>query len=105
MPVLVVFGITGRMGQSLVRALRDVQGAEGSLRLCGAVASAASSRLGQDAALEGNPEAGDFFKTLTGVQRYAFLYRLHHTKEPRRRAERIAHYVELLSRRETLVRE
>jgi 4-hydroxy-tetrahydrodipicolinate reductase len=46
---LVVFGITGRMGQSLVRAVR-----EGSqFRLTGAVASTASSRLGVDAALEG----------------------------------------------------
>jgi 4-hydroxy-tetrahydrodipicolinate reductase len=55
MPGLVVFGITGRMGQSLLRALFEARGAEGSLSLCGAVASAASSRLGQDAALEGNP--------------------------------------------------
>src|SRR5258708_23730495 len=53
MPGLVVFGITGRMGQSLVRALREAQGAEAALSLCGAVASPASSRLGQDAALEG----------------------------------------------------
>ena len=46
---LIVFGITGRMGQSLINALR-----EGSpFRLQGAIASAASSRLGQDAALEG----------------------------------------------------
>jgi 4-hydroxy-tetrahydrodipicolinate reductase len=52
MPGLVVFGITGRMGQSLVRALRE---APGALSLCGAVASSASSRLGQDAALQGDP--------------------------------------------------
>ena len=52
MPGLVVFGITGRMGQSLVRALRE---APGALSLCGAVASSDSSRLGQDAALEGAP--------------------------------------------------
>jgi 4-hydroxy-tetrahydrodipicolinate reductase len=52
---LVVFGITGRMGQSLVRALREAQGAEAALSLCGAVASSASSALGQDAAFEGEP--------------------------------------------------
>jgi 4-hydroxy-tetrahydrodipicolinate reductase len=46
---LVIFGITGRMGQSLVRAVREVS----HFRLTGGVASAASSRLGQDAALEG----------------------------------------------------
>jgi 4-hydroxy-tetrahydrodipicolinate reductase len=46
---LIVFGITGRMGQSLIGALR-----EGSpFHLQGAVASPRSSRLGQEAALEG----------------------------------------------------
>ncbi len=56
-PGLAVFGITGRMGQSLVRALREQSpheaGAASSLHLSGALASAASPRLGQDAALEG----------------------------------------------------
>ncbi len=56
MPKIAVFGITGRMGQCLVRALRDPPAALQSpdrLELCGALASAASARLGQDAALEG----------------------------------------------------
>jgi 4-hydroxy-tetrahydrodipicolinate reductase len=48
---LTVFGITGRMGQSLIRALRE--GSE--FQLCGASASAGSARLGQDAAAEGAP--------------------------------------------------
>jgi 4-hydroxy-tetrahydrodipicolinate reductase len=44
------------MGQSLVRALREQQeGAPAPLSLRGAIASPASSRLGQDAALEGDP--------------------------------------------------
>lgn len=48
---LAVFGITGRMGQSLIRALR-----EGSqFKLQGALASAGSARLGQDAAADGQP--------------------------------------------------
>jgi 4-hydroxy-tetrahydrodipicolinate reductase len=46
---VVVFGITGRMGQSLVRAVRESQ----QFRLSGAVASAASPRLGQEAAETG----------------------------------------------------
>lgn len=54
------------------------------------------------AALDANPEARQFFATLTGSTRYAFLYRLHHVKAPDRRAERIAGYIERLSRRETL---
>jgi 4-hydroxy-tetrahydrodipicolinate reductase len=48
---LIVFGITGRMGQSLIRALR-----EGSpFQLHGAIASPASQRLGQECAAEGTP--------------------------------------------------
>jgi 4-hydroxy-tetrahydrodipicolinate reductase len=43
------------MGQSLVRALREAHGTPAPLSLCGAVASSVSSRLGQDAALEGDP--------------------------------------------------
>lgn len=48
---LVIFGITGRMGQSLLRALADDEG----LRLSAAVASAASPSLGKDAVLQGSP--------------------------------------------------
>jgi 4-hydroxy-tetrahydrodipicolinate reductase len=48
---LIVFGVTGRMGQSLIGAMR-----EGSpFKLVGAVASSASSRLSQEAALGGEP--------------------------------------------------
>lgn len=52
MLALTVFGSTGRMGQSLVRALREDRDA---WRLVGAVASAASHHLGADAAGEGAP--------------------------------------------------
>jgi 4-hydroxy-tetrahydrodipicolinate reductase len=48
---LIVFGITGRMGQSLIGALR-----EGSpFELHGAIASPASHRLGQECAAQGPP--------------------------------------------------
>ena len=65
MPGVAVFGITGRMGQSVVRALREEEAAalkgaarpEVALHLCGALASADSPRLGEDAALEG-PASG-----------------------------------------------
>ena len=56
---ITIFGITGRMGQTLVRALREAPGdatpgdAAVLPHLIGAVASAASSRLGQDAAADG----------------------------------------------------
>jgi uncharacterized protein YdeI (YjbR/CyaY-like superfamily) len=54
------------------------------------------------AALAAHPAAGEFFATLTGNARYAYLYRLHQVTDPARRAARIAAYVERLARRETL---
>ena len=51
MQPIAIFGITGRMGQSLLRALGETS----TLTLSGAVASAQSPRLGQDAAGEGAP--------------------------------------------------
>ena len=51
---LTIFGITGRMGQSLLRALREGE-ASGTWQLVGAVASPQSSRLGEDAGGEGAP--------------------------------------------------
>ena len=54
------------------------------------------------AALDERPRAREFFQTLTGSDRYAFLYRLHHVKDPQRRTARIEHYIELLSQGKTL---
>src|SRR5260370_1606060 len=51
---MAIFGIAGRMGQTLVRARRE-RGAAQPLRLVGAVASPRSSRLGSDAAADGAP--------------------------------------------------
>jgi uncharacterized protein YdeI (YjbR/CyaY-like superfamily) len=53
--------------------------------------------------LDRNPAAKEFFETLTGSRRYAFLYRLHETTRPEARAKRIADYVKLLGDRKTLL--
>jgi uncharacterized protein YdeI (YjbR/CyaY-like superfamily) len=53
-------------------------------------------------ALEANPAAGEFFSTLTGSTRYAFLYRLHQVTRADARARRIADYIERLSDGRTL---
>jgi 4-hydroxy-tetrahydrodipicolinate reductase len=50
---VVIFGVTGRMGQSLIRALRETS----DLRLAAAVASPLSRGLGRDAAADG-PASG-----------------------------------------------
>jgi uncharacterized protein YdeI (YjbR/CyaY-like superfamily) len=54
------------------------------------------------AALDDNPVAREFFATLTGTRRYAFLYRLHNVRTPAKRAERIANYIVLLNDHKTL---
>ena len=53
-------------------------------------------------ALDQDPAAREFFETLTGQRRYAFLYRLHHVKRSDARERRIASYVELLRAGKTL---
>jgi uncharacterized protein YdeI (YjbR/CyaY-like superfamily) len=84
--------------------LREYRAAEADGRLEGAYPSQSGATVPEDfqVALDQHPQARDFFETLTGSNRYAFLYRLHHVKDPRRRAERIANYIDLLSRRRTL---
>ncbi len=52
-------------------------------------------------ALDENPAAKEFFATLTGANRYAFLYRLHQTKTPAARKRRIANYIEMLTEHRT----
>lgn len=56
MPALAIFGITGRMGQSLLQALRESPETS-RLHLSGAVASSTSARLGQDAGAAGGGPA------------------------------------------------
>ena len=53
-------------------------------------------------ALDENPAANDFFKTLRGVRRYAFLYRISDAKRPETRARRISEYVAMLADGRTL---
>ena len=54
------------------------------------------------AALDANPKARAFFETLRGANRYAVIYRVSTAKKPETRARRIADFVEMLARGETL---
>jgi uncharacterized protein YdeI (YjbR/CyaY-like superfamily) len=54
------------------------------------------------AALDAHPEAKAFFETLKGQNRYAILYRIQTAIKPETRARRIAEFVAMLERRETL---
>ena len=55
-----------------------------------------------EAALDASPRAAAFFATLTGANRYAILYRVTTAKKPETRAKRIATFVAMLERGETL---
>ncbi len=91
----------GRMKPS---GLREYEAAVADGRLDDAYPPQSEATVPDDfqAALDTHPRAREFFQTLRGSKRYAFLYRLHHVKDPKRRAERIARYIELLSERRTL---
>jgi uncharacterized protein YdeI (YjbR/CyaY-like superfamily) len=53
-------------------------------------------------ALDANPDAAAFFATLTGANRYAILYRIGAVKTPEARARKIAQFIAMLERGETL---
>jgi uncharacterized protein YdeI (YjbR/CyaY-like superfamily) len=54
------------------------------------------------AALKTAPAAGRFFEALDRVNRFAVIYRVNDAKKAETRAKRIAQYVEMLARGETL---
>jgi uncharacterized protein YdeI (YjbR/CyaY-like superfamily) len=56
------------------------------------------------AAFARNAAALTFFETLTGANRYAILYRVQTAKKPDTRADRIARFVEMCARHETVYR-
>ena len=86
--------------------LAEFRAAEADGRLDDAYPPQSRATVPEDlqAALCEHPEAREFFETLTGAERYRFLYRLHHTKDPKRRADRIANYIDLLRQRKPLAR-
>jgi uncharacterized protein YdeI (YjbR/CyaY-like superfamily) len=53
-------------------------------------------------ALDSSPRAAAFFATLKGANRYGLIYRVLDAKKPETRAKRIAGYVAMLERGETL---
>ncbi|MCP3142291.1 YdeI/OmpD-associated family protein [Pyxidicoccus xibeiensis] len=54
------------------------------------------------AALDANPRAAAYFATLNSANRYAILWRVHTAKKAETRARRIAQFVEMLARHESL---
>jgi len=91
----------GRMHPS---GLAQVEAARADGRWEAAYPAQSQARVPEDFqhALDAHPDAKEFFASLTGSTRYAFLYRLHNVSKPEARAKRIETYIELLSERKTL---
>lgn len=91
----------GRMRPAGLRAI-DAAKADGRWQAAYAPASRATVPDDLARALDGNAEARRFFATLDGANRYAILWRVHDAKKPETRARRIAEFVAMLARGETL---
>ena len=84
--------------------LAQVQAAKEDGRWDAAYPPASAATVPEDLqrALDENPKAKAFFKTLRGANRYAVIYRVHDAKRPETRARRIAQYVAMLAEHRTL---
>jgi uncharacterized protein YdeI (YjbR/CyaY-like superfamily) len=84
--------------------LAAVDAAKADGRWKAAYASPRNMRVPEDLARElaKRPKAEMLFDGLDGQNRYAILYRIHDAKKPETRARRIAKYVDMLERGETI---
>lgn len=84
--------------------LAEVEKAKADGRWDAAYAPQSRAEIPDDlqAALDAEPAAKAFFATLTGANRYAVLYRIHHAKTEKTRRARIEKFVAMLARGETL---
>lgn len=91
-------------GRMRARGLAQIEAAKADGRWAAAYASASKAEVPPDfqAELDQNPEAAAFFATLTGANRYAILYRIGAVKKPETRARKIAGFIAMLNRRETV---
>lgn len=91
-------------GKMKPAGLAEIERAQRDGRWDAAYDSQASAKVPADlqAALDANPRAASFFATLRGQNRYAVLFRIHTAKLAKTRAKRIAKFVEMLERGETV---
>jgi uncharacterized protein YdeI (YjbR/CyaY-like superfamily) len=82
----------------------EVERAKADGRWAAAYAGTASIEMPSDlaVALAANPKAQVMFDILTSQNRYAVLYRIGNLKQPETRAKRVAEYVDMLARGETI---
>ncbi len=93
-----------RQGRLHPDGLAEIMAAKADGRWDAAYASQAQAELPQDlaAALASNDGAKRMFDALDRANRYAIIYRVNDAKRAQTRARRIANFVEMLARGETL---
>jgi uncharacterized protein YdeI (YjbR/CyaY-like superfamily) len=91
-------------GQMRPAGLRQVEAARGDGRWDAAYEGQAAATVPPDLAeaLSHNPVAAAFFATLTGVNRYAILYRIQDAKRAQTRAARIEKFVAMCAEHQTI---
>jgi uncharacterized protein YdeI (YjbR/CyaY-like superfamily) len=84
--------------------LREVEKAKADGRWERAYASQRNATVPDDLqrALDANEAASEFFATISAINRYAILYRIHTVKRPETRARKIAEYVQMLAEQKTI---
>lgn len=91
-------------GRVTAAGLAEIEAAKADGRWDAAYAPASTADEPADlkAALDAEPQARMFFDMLTGANRYAILYRVQTAKKPETRAARIAMFVAMCARGETV---
>lgn len=91
-------------GLMTARGQMEIDKAKADGRWDAAYAPASTAQVPPDLqqALDQSPAATDFFAGLTGANRYAILYRIGAVKRPETRARKIAQFVDMLERGETV---
>ena len=91
-------------GRMRPAGLAEVEAARADGRWQAAYAPASTATVPPDlqAALDASPEAAAFFVTLKGVNRYAILHRVTTARKAETRARKVAAFVAMLERRETV---
>jgi len=91
-------------GLMTARGHGEIESAKADGRWEAAYAPASTAQVPPDLqqALDQNPEAKAFFAGLTGANRYAILYRIGAVKRPETRARKVAQFVAMLKRGETV---
>lgn len=84
--------------------LAQIERAKAEGRWENAYASQSKAEIPEDlaAALADNASAARFFETLSRANRYAILHRLHNAKKPETRARKLAEFIAMLERKETI---